>query len=282
MDEEQALYEFPGWNEEHTNVYLFLAVSAIAFEEDTLLTEYLSKNYHTDSIASILNAKEDYWDYLSALDGHRSVYNQMLVMAENKDIWVAAPDYADEVYQYAVADLDYNGRHEIIVANHGGTGHYTYSRFFEINENYDGLTECETDFVEGDSQPDIISDGLETYIDAQGQFHYAVYDLAKNGAGEYYENVRELVLKEGKITLVPIAYRTTIYQDGTHMITCKDSEGNVISEEDFENASKAYFTGYQETVTKLGWQDVWELEDEVDKIVTQLQSSVEVFRNSTE
>ncbi|MBQ7841524.1 MAG: hypothetical protein IJ390_13720, partial [Lachnospiraceae bacterium] len=241
---------------------------------------YLSKNYHTDSIASIMDAKEEYWDYLSAMDGHRSVYNQMVVIAENKEMWVENPDYANDLYQYAVADLDHNGRYEIIVANHGGTGRYTYSRFFEINEHYDGLTECETDFVEGDSQPDLISTELTTYMDDNGGFHYVVYDILRNGAAEYYENYRELVLKEGKITLIPIAYRTTIYGEETQSIICKDSDGNAISEEDFVNAAKTYFAGYQETVTKLGWQDVNDLETEPEKIVAQLQESAEVYANS--
>lgn len=101
MDGETVLYEFPGWNEEHTNADMFLAVSDIAFkdynedglldvitlceyetmsgdgfqmgriyfqkenrqgfEEDTLLTEYLIKNYRTDSINAIWEAKEEYW-----------------------------------------------------------------------------------------------------------------------------------------------------------------------------------------------------------------------------
>ena len=318
MDGEQALYEFPGWNEEHTIADMFQAVSAVAFkdynddglldvitlceygamsgqgfqtariyfqledkqgfEEDTLLTEYLSKNYHTDSIASIMDAKEEYWDYLSAMDGHRSVYNQMVVMAENKEIWVGNPDYANDLYQYAVADLDHNGRYEIIVANHGGTGRYTYNRFFEINEKYDGLTECETDFVEGDSQPDLISADVKTYIDDNGGFHYLVYDLLRAGAAEYYENFQELVLKDGKVILEPIAYRITTYDPET--VTCKDVAGNIISEDDYINAPERYFEGFAERVTNLGWQDVNDLGTEPEKIVAQLQESVDKYANS--
>ena len=33
MEDGQVLYEFPGWNEEHTNSDLFLAVSAVAFKD---------------------------------------------------------------------------------------------------------------------------------------------------------------------------------------------------------------------------------------------------------
>lgn len=315
-DGDNVLYEFSGWNEEHTNADLFLAVSAIAFkdynddglldvitlceyeamsgigfqtariyfqleerqgfEEDTLLTEYLSKNHKTDSITTILEAKEEYWDYKVSLDGHRSFYNQLTVMAENKGMWTEDLEYADAVYQYAIADLDRNGRYEIIVSNMGGTGIYTYSRFFEINESYDGLIECATDFMEGDSQPDLISERLDTYIDDEGGFHYAVYDMTRNGAAEYYENVRELMLQDGKIVTKPIAYKSTIYNDGTPTVTCTDLEGNVITEE-YKNAAKNYFAGYQESTTCLGWQDVRELGDDVEEIIKQLDVSFNIF-----
>ena len=317
IDNGEVLYEMPGWNEEHTNADLFLAVSAISFkdynedglldiitlceyetmsgdgfqtariyfqledkqgfEEDTQLTEYLSKQHYTDSISAIMDAKEDYWNYFTSMNGQRGTYDQILIMAENKEMWTEELEYADEVYQYAVADLDRNGRYEIIVSNMGGTGMYTYSRFFEINENYDGLIECTTDFIEYDSQPDIISEKLETYIDDKGEFHYAVYDLTKNGAAEYYENVRELTLRDGKIITNYLANKSTIYNEETPTITYKDSEGNVIAEEEYINAASNYFAEYQKATTSLGWQDVRELGKDTEEVAAQLDMSLNVF-----
>lgn len=330
MEDGQVLYEFPGWNEEHTNPDLFLAVSAVAFkdynedglddviticeyetmsgegyqlariyfqlenkqgfEEDQLLTEYLLKNRLTDNVAAIMDAKEDYWDYLASMDGQRSTYSQTRVIAENRDMWAGDPDYADDLYQYAVADLDHNGRYEVVVSNMGGTGMYTYSRFYEINENYDGLAECETDFVEGDSQPDLMTGSmggseaptntaslLKTYMNEQGEFYYAVYDTMKNGAAEYYENVRSLTLQDGKILTTPIAYRTTIYNGETPSVTCTDASGNSISEEDYENAADEYFAGWQESETWLGWQDMNDLGNNAEEIAAQLDQSLNVF-----
>ena len=317
IDNEEVLYEMPGWNEEHTNADLFLAVSAVAFkdynedglldvitlceyetmsgdgfqtariyfqledkqgfEEDTQLTEYLSKQHCTDSISAIMDAKEDYWDYFTSVNGQWGTYDQILIMAENKEMWTEELEYADEVYQYAVADLDRNGRYEIIVSNMGGTGMYTYSRFFEINENYDGLVECTTDFLEYDSQPDIISEKLETYIDDKGEFHYAVYDLTKNGAAEYYENVRELILRDGKIITNYLANKSTIYNEETPTITYKDSKGKVIAEEEYMNAASNYFAEYQKAITSLGWQDVRELGEDTEEVAAQLDMSLNVF-----
>ena len=312
-----VLYEIPGCNEEHTNTDLFLAVSAISFkdynddelldiiticeyesmsgegfqtakiyfqledmqgfEEDPLLTAYLSEQQCTDSIAAVMSAKEGYWDSFRSENGQSGIYDQLYIIAENKEMWTEELEFANDVYQYAVTDLDRNGRYEVIVSDIGGTGYYTYSRFFEVNEDYDGLVECTTDFVEYDSQPDIISSTLETYIDEKGEFHYAVYDMLKNGAAEYYENVRELILRDGKIITNYIANKSTIYEDATPVITCEDSAGNSLTEQEYEEAAENYFAGYQKTTTSLGWQNVSELKTEVKEIVDQLDMSLNTF-----
>lgn len=248
------------------------------FEEDPLLTEYLSKQHLTDSISKILNAKEEYWDYVSAMDGHRSVYAQLTIMAENKELWVEELEYADEQYCYAVTDLDNNGRLELIVSNMGGTGIYTYSRFYEINEAYDGVSECETDFEEGDSEPDLIMDSVYASCFQDGTWYYAVYDMAKNGAGEHYENYRALSLKDGKITTIPLAYRTSIYdyKSDSHAITCTDASGNTITEEEFEKCYEKFFKEEQYLVT-FGWQDVRDLGDDTEAVLGQLDQSYQAF-----
>ena len=74
------------------------------FEEHALLTEYLMKNSYTDSIETIMSVKEEYWDYLDSLNGHRSVDEQLRVIAENRSQWCSDLEYAGELCQYAVAD----------------------------------------------------------------------------------------------------------------------------------------------------------------------------------
>ena len=203
----------------------------------------------------------------------KSLNAQLQVIAECRDLWMQAAEYAGDFCQYAVTDLDHNGRYEIIVANVTGTGIYTYSSFYEVNENYDGLNECEMDFVEGDSQPDIVSDTLETYTDEQGHYFYAVYDLIRNGAAEYYENVRELTLADGRISTAPIAYRTTIYDEGVPTVSCEDADGNAITEEAYESAAENYFAGYSKSTTNIVWQELSELGETTEQIVAQLSQS---------
>ena len=88
---------------------------------------------------------------------------------------------------------------------------------------------------------------------------------------------RIVKLKDGKITTVPIAYKTTLY--GPQNITCTDADGNEISEEEFAEAPDRYFAGCQKTVTSLGWQDVKELDTEIEKIKEQIRISEKIFTN---
>lgn len=320
MRDGAALYEFPGWNEEHGISDLFLSVSAVAFrdynddglqdvitlceyetmsgegyqlpriyfqleeqqgfEEHALLTEYLMKNSYTDSIETIMSVKEEYWDYLDSLNGHRSVDEQLRVIAENRSQWCPDLEYAGELCQYAVADLDRNGRYEVIVSDMAGTGLYTYSRFFEINDSYDGLTECGMNVQEGDSQPDLMDSTWEMFTNEQGEFLYVVYDLIRNSSAEYYENVRSLILQDGEVLMSsPIACRTTIYSyDSPDMsVSCKDADGNAISEEEYESAADNYFSGWQKSEIHLGWQDVSGLADDTEGAAAQLEQSLNVY-----
>ena len=202
---------------------------------------------------------------------------QLTVIAENKDMWTEDLEYADEVYYYVISDLDHNGRYEVVVSNMGGTGLYTYSRFFEVNETYDGLVECSTDFMEGDSQPDVITETVDTYIDGNGELHYAFYDVLRNGMAESYENVRELVLRNGEIVTKYIASKATIYEGESATVTCHDGEGNVITEDAYETIANNYFADCEKEITTLGWQDMRQLPDDVDGIKEQLINSLKVF-----
>ena len=61
---------------------------------------------------------------------------QLSLIAANASVWVQDASYGT-VYQYTVTDLDQNGRLEVIAASLQGTGLYTYSCFFEVNEARD-------------------------------------------------------------------------------------------------------------------------------------------------
>ena len=320
MNDDEVLYEFPGWNEEHNVLDLFLAVSAIAFkdynddglldvitlceyetmsgdgyqlgriyfqlddregfEEDSLLTEYLTQNYKNDSIATILETKDEYWDYKDSLDGHRSVYNQLTIMAENSDIWTEDYESMGEVVHYAVMDLDRNGRQELIVSGIGGTGLYTTNRVYEINEDYDGLNECILEFDDG-VEPDLAYDVWDTYMDEDYQFHYVVMDVERNNPYGSYEQIYDMSLQNGVVKTILIAAKETIIEEGEILpFIYTDSAGNVISEGAYENAVMDYFAECEKTVHNIGWQNIEELGQNTKEIRNQLEESYDTFWES--
>ena len=117
----------------------------------------LNSSDETEKIQSIAQAEEQ-----TENSDVEDADDQLAVIARTRNQWVNDPDYADEMYQFAIADLDHDGRLELIVSNCGGTGIYTYSRFYRVEEN-GTLKELKTSFVEGDSQPDLIADELTVY-----------------------------------------------------------------------------------------------------------------------
>ena len=78
---------------------------------------------------------------------------QIAVLAREVSTW--APDteeYAGFWTGCAAADLDHNGRLEIIVSAAGGTGMFTTTRIWEVNEQKDGISEVKWEKEEGDSE----------------------------------------------------------------------------------------------------------------------------------
>ena len=250
------------------------------FEEDSLLTEYLTKNYKNDSIATILETKDEYWDYKDSLDGHRSVYNQLTIMAENSDIWTEDYESMGEVVHYAVMDLDRNGRQELIVSGIGGTGLYTTNRVYEINEDYDGLNECILEFDDG-VEPDLAYDVWDTYMDEDYQFHYVVMDVERNNPYGSYEQIYDMSLQNGVVKTILIAAKETIIEEGEILpFIYTDSAGNVISEGAYENAVMDYFAECEKTVHNIGWQNIEELGQNTKEIRNQLEESYDTFWES--
>jgi hypothetical protein len=210
---------------------------------------------------------------------------QVLLMADNIDLWAAPEEYIYDVYHYTVTDLDGNGRLELIISNIGGTGIYTYSKFYEVNETCDGLNVCEHMIREGDSEADIAADTVAGYYDPQSDIMYYIFDdLLRNGAAEYYDNKRALYLEDGRINEILLAYKATIYTnpDTEPEITCQDKDRNVISEEEYEEIADRYFADLEKKKVSFDWNRFFQ-KDEVrdlsrDDLVEMLMKSYEAFK----
>ena len=206
-------------------------------------------------------------------------FAQWSLIAEQKDIWVNYMDYANDLQQYTIADLDANGRLEVIVSSMGGTGSYTYTRIFEVNESFDGLTECTTDFIEGDSQPDMlsISGPGQVFRDLEGMFHYVIQDFMRAGT-EYYYTIYSVALKEGHIVHQLLAQMHESYSTGSLVVEHTNTKGEKITEEEYLSAVETFFWGMSELTYVFDWRNLVDIEDadaeEIYMILSGIRSGI--------
>ena len=236
---------------------------------DNFLCEALSKNYHADSVESVMAYREEYLSYIAWLMPENISYAESKLFADARDMWLNFMDYANDVERYTVTDLDKNGRAEIIVSNMGGTGYYTYTRIFEVNENHDGLEEVTTDFVEGDSQPDMMTfdNQVTAYIDNNFVYHYIVEDYLKATGAEYYNVIYDVSLQEGHLFCHVLARKSTIYNsDGSFDEIYEDGNGLEISKESYESIAEAVFADANRKETHVWcWADLQGMQDASNK-----------------
>ncbi len=226
--------------------------------------------YYNDKEISASRYSELYQKYTGSV----SVYAQISLIEENINMWKISPDYANDVCSYAVCDLDKNGRLEVIAANMGGTGNFTYSHFYEVNETFDALVECETNFVEGISQPDIIEDTVDMYyVSGTDTYYYVEYDLIREGT-TYYILKNVLSLKDGKLEVNMLTREVQNYGEEVGSITYWDSHGNEISEERHSTMADDVFFTADKYKANIGWRDMKELTD------TDSLSNLEMLKQS--
>ena len=213
---------------------------------------------------------------------------QIAVLAREVSTW--APDteeYAGFWTGCAAADLDHNGRLEIIVSAAGGTGMFTTTRIWEVNEQKDGISEVKWEKEEGDSEPDALGSIRQTaYIDEDSELiYYIAPDYTRNGAAENYETLYALSLNDGEIMVQDLAGRHET-ADASGNVTAEfwDSEGSSISEEEYEAAADAVFGNLEKAEFSLIWLDSENLgtEDGIaslpeEKLISKLQASFDGF-----
>lgn len=215
--------------------------------------------------------------YITSIDFY-SQDAQIQLLIDNISLWKNEPEYANELWKCAVTDLDFDAKKEIIVANCGGTGCYTYSRIFEVNDIFDGLVEITNGFVEGDSQPDIIQEHVTAYWKSP-YFYYVFTDNLKNGAGEHHKIESSVSLQETKFVTTPIVFKDSIYdiEKEVLVVTVKDADGKELPEDAYESEVQKYFDGYEKHECTIGWQDMRELSDNSEIMKEQLKESAEKF-----
>ncbi|GFI48171.1 hypothetical protein IMSAGC019_03498 [Lachnospiraceae bacterium] len=237
-----------------------------SFYRDTLLEEYLTAQGLAGSIASLAKCWEDYVAYADGLMGVLGIGQQIELFARNRMIWADEIAYADDRYCFTLAGLTNDGRPTLIVANQGGTGMYTYSEFYKIDQNGE-LQKLGTSFREGDSQPDIIEDRMTVYSSWSKEGirnHFIVYDQIKDSPDTYLYRTSSLDIWDDYVTETPLASQKVVYEGENNQarVTSEDCGGNALTEEEYDNFPDVYYgnMGLTKKTAVFKWMDVKSLE----------------------
>lgn len=178
---------------------------------------------------------------------------QIQVIADQVSVWKGEEE--EIYYGYAVTDLDHNGRLEIIASTCQGSGIYTYSSFYEVNENGDGLDMCEYPGAEGGSEADIMEDSANVYYDSDVNIYYYIFgDNIRCGSAELHYNMRAIYLQNGKI-LEKFLYSSELMFTEDDMVSkYYDAEGNPVSEEEYDALINQVFEDLEEKQATILWE----------------------------
>lgn len=233
-----------------------------------------SNNVSGDIKESGENTQTQVTDYKKQID----------VIMNNIDMWnLYTEDNTYNPYGYAITDLDQNGRLEIIASSCQGTGLYTYSNYYEVNERLDGLNKIERNNEEGNSEADIMTATAKVFIDKdKNEYHYIFDDLVRNGAAEYYENKQDVVLKNGKLSENAIAYKNTkISNSDSYEVILEDASRNKITLEDYQLIENKLFSNLELKLVNIEWitsNDIDFSNVSGDELRAKLITSYEGFR----
>lgn len=244
-------------------------VNGVPFYRDLLLEEYAGKQYRTGTLSDMEGLWLDYVDYLEGLYyQNRSIEKQIEIFARDRSQWAIDVDYANEKYCFTLADLDMDGRIELIVSNFGGTGFYTYSHFYKIDDD-GNMKELETTFMEGDSQPDIMDDISNEmdmtaffYIsdDGKGNNNFIVYDRLKDAPDSYIYRVSSLSVIDDVVTETKLASQRVTYEgeDYSEHIISQDYNGEELTEAEYNNYPITYYEALNavKRTVHFQWKDV--------------------------
>ena len=190
-----------------------------------------------------------------------SYADQIALLAANDSQWVKTDPAIP--YSFAVTDLDRNGRLEIITSICMGTGIFSENEIWEVNETFDGVVRCETDFDEYYSESDLISEEMKVY-ERGGDYYYIVSDYIRNGYAFHAEETRSMCLKDGAYRETLLAYRVTeVSDDYEETTTYYNADGEVISEAEYTMMSEMRFLDAKPYTATLGWISFYEYEIEV-------------------
>ena len=185
---------------------------------------------------------------------------QLEILEANRASWEFREPYESPWFD-AFTDLDLNGQLEVIAASTQGSGVFTYVNFYEVRADgsgIDNLYHANVEIEGPDDWPEIVLDSLPCYYDAAaGRYYYPCEGVTHDGYAHQYYSWQALCLKDGAADWEFIASKNVDWdENGSNTTECRDAQGNVISQQDYDSAVERRFAGMQKMELKLTWTQV--------------------------
>ena len=185
---------------------------------------------------------------------------QIQILEANRSSWEFREPY-ESPWFYTFTDLDLNGRLEVIAASTQGSGVFTYVNFYEVRADgsgVDNLYHANVEIEGPDDWPEIVLDRLPCYYDtAAGRYYYPCEGVTHDGYAHQYYSWQALCLKDGVADWELIASKNVDWdENGSDTTECRDAQGNVISQQDYDSAVERRFAGMQKMELTLNWTQV--------------------------
>ena len=181
-------------------------------------------------------------------------------------------------WYYQISDLDHNGRLEFIAAAQHPGDRSTNMKIWEVNEEGTALSECKLDIVEHETFPDILTDNVDTFFDAQSNtWYYLVNDIlvTTDEGNDVYTIKTSIKLKDGVLSYEPYAVEHATMEGGVRNVTHTDMNGLPISPEQYNASGTNALAGMQRSSTSYEWLNAADADN-----ITRLTDSFAVFDGS--
>ncbi|MDR0923402.1 MAG: hypothetical protein LBN31_03505 [Hungatella sp.] len=202
-----------------------------------------------------------------------TIEKQLDLISENVALWLGDDEILYGRYGYSVTDFNQNGRLEIIASTCQGSGLYTHSSIWEVNESMDGLLPVENNISEGDSEADIITDSVPVYYDAAASRYYFIFDDAvRAGGAAYYCNKRAVWLENGFMKQQYLASQSIIFSDGSDkpVVTSDDADGHSITEDQYNVIADTFYGDLEKLQASLFWIEADDISEAGDKTIAEI------------
>ncbi len=179
---------------------------------------------------------------------------QLKLIAKNRSVWMEHIPASLNYYSCRISDMDNNHRLEIAVSYTAGTGHFTYSYIYEVNDDITGLVAC----ARADNKEislDIISDTpVPVYRDKDGQYFQIYEDYLRDGWQLYIYSIGSMSLRDRLLySEFLCAKDVQNYMDKPSTESFRGPNREAITEEEYNSMPDTRYAGCQKGEMIFHW-----------------------------